>query len=393
MMDRLLIILSASVLLGACGEKELQLGPEALIELELVDSLVVDETSTLAIDDYSKDNGYFLIKGTRTRKPYLVDENGLIIEEYNILNDGPNGVGINGGYGYRFLDKDRWVAQGIYNGYHLYNLKGKKTGSVPHNHVGLFGRTVYAFRTTFNPYVKNGIPYVLGEEPNSFDPAKIDADQIGAGFYQEARTIYNYNLETRENELLETYPPEWTPRKKQRFVGLSHPFVAYRRNSQEMILLPTSGNQLFVYDYSDSLPKLKQVVSLSHRFRPKEVPLVKSKDPTNYSDYPKFTDLRILGEYILVGFHTKIPEEIMQEFRAKSESYHSLPAYKTAQEQYNKPYYLLVKDGKQVGVLEEFPVHGTLDFTDEEGFLYINDNVSPKAERGYNVFFKLKIKE
>lgn len=152
------------------------------------------------------------------------------------------------------------------------------------------------------------------------------------------------------------------------------------------------GNQLFVYDYSDSLPILKHTVDLSHPLRPTEVPLKSSPDQP-YSDYPKFTDLRMLGDYILVGFHTRIPEHIMRELRAESEKYASLPATKAAQEKYYKPYYLLVKDGKQMGILNSFPVHGSLNFTDEEGFLYINDNISPEAERDYNVFYKLKLKD
>ncbi len=200
-------------------------------------------------------------------------------------------------------------------------------------------------------------------------------------------------METEENELLETYPSVWEPLQKNRYVGSSYPFVAYGRKKQELALLPVMGNQLFVYDYSDSLPALKHTVTLIHRFRPEEVPLMETGLDPSFSDYPRFTDLRISGDYILVGFHTKISEEIMRELQAKSEQYYLLPETQAAQAQYSKPYYLLVKEGKQVGILDDFPVHGTLNLTDENGFLYINDNISPKVERNYNVFYKLKIKE
>jgi hypothetical protein len=381
-------------LLASCGDnkKSQPTGPETPIELELVDSLVVNELSTLAMDDYSSENGYYLIKGTKTRKLYLVDEKGTTIQEYDILHEGPNGVGSNGAFGYRFLDKDRWVAQGLFNGYHIYNLQGEKQKTVPHNTEGLFSMTIYSMRTTFSPYVKNGTAFIVGEEPNSFSPAEHDPKKNDPSFYQQVRTVYNYNLETEENELLETFPEAWEPRQNQTYVGASLPFVAYDRKKAELAILPVRGNQLFVYDYSGDLPILKDTVELTHRFRPKDIPLFEAEEDPNLSEYPQFSDLRMLGDYILVGFHTKIPKEVIGELRAKSEQFYNLPEYKTAMERYSKPYYLLVKDGEQIGVLDEFPVHGSLNFTDDNGYLYINDNLSPLMERDYNVFYKLKIK-
>src|SRR5690606_23755296 len=301
------------ILFFSCGNsKEVHpSGPEAIIELELVDSLVVDELSTLAIDDYSPENGYYLIKGTKTRKPYLVDENGTIVKEYDILNKGPNGLGYNGAFGYRFLDKDRWVAQSPFNGYHIYDLQGEKLNTLPYNSKGLFKITIYSMRTTFTPYVKNGDPYIVGEEPNSFNPAEHDPKKADATFYKNVRTVYNYNLVTEENELLETFPEAWNPRQQETYIGPSLPFVAYNRNKEELAVLPVRGNQLFVYNYSDSVPILKDTVELSHRFRPEDIPLFDPNEDPKLSDYPEFSDLRVLGDFFLVGFHTRIPKEIM----------------------------------------------------------------------------------
>lgn len=392
---RTLLSLLLLTLLASCGnsKKSSSSGPEAVIELQLIDSLVVNELSTLAIDDYSPDTGYYLIKGTKTRKVYLVDEKGTIIKEYDLLNDGPNGLGTNGAFGYRFLDGNRWIAQGRSNGYHIYNLQGEKLKTAPDNHLGLFRMTVYTFRTTFTPYLKNGVTYIVGEEPNSFNPAEYDPKNADASFYEEVRTVFNYNLDTEENELLETYPESWHPRQNNYYVGPSLPLVAFDAKKEKLAVLPVTGNQLFVYDYSDSVPIIKDVVELTHRFRPEVAPVFDPDDEINHLDYPEFSDLRILGDYILVGFYTKIPKDIIRQLRSKSEQYYGLPEYKTAQKQYNKAYYLLVKDGKQVGILDKFPVHGNLDFTDANGYLYINDNTSPETERNYNVFYKLKIKE
>ncbi|HLW20851.1 MAG TPA: DUF4221 family protein [Cyclobacteriaceae bacterium] len=383
------------ILLASCGKnkKASTSGPDAIIELELVDSLVVNEPSTLAMDDYSPENGYYLIKGTRSRRLYLVDDKGTIIKEYDILNEGPNGVGSSGAFGYRFLDKDRWIAQGRPKGYHIFNLQGEKQKTVPHNTEELFSLKVYTFRTTFNPYVRNGTPYIVGEEPNLFNPGEHDPKKGDPSFYQQVRTVYNYNLDAEENELLETFPEAWQPRIDGKFVGTSLPFVAYHKKKRELALLPVIGDQLFVYDYSGDMPILKDTVELSHRFRPNDIPMIDPNEDPTLSDYPQFTDLRMFGDYILVGFHTKIPKEVIRELRAKSEEFYNLPEYKTAFEEYNKSYYLLVKGGKQIGILDEFPVHGSLNFIDENGYLYINDNLSPEVERDYNVFYKLRISE
>src|SRR5690606_34160769 len=286
---RILIPLLFFTILASCGDntKNHSSGPEAIIELELVDSLVVDELSTLAMDDYSPENGYFLIKGTRSRKLYLVDTKGTIIKEYDILNDGPNGIGT-GAFGYRFLDKDLWIAQSLLNGYHIYNLQGEKQKTVPHKTEGLFSITVYSTRTTFHPYVKDNIPFIVGEEPNSFNPADYDAKKADPTFYDHVRTVYSYNLDTEENILLETFPEAWLPRQERKFVGASLPFVAYHKQKEELAVLPLRGNQLFVYDFSGATPVLKDTVELVHRFRPTDVPTLGPNDDPYLSDYPQF---------------------------------------------------------------------------------------------------------
>jgi len=38
-------------------------------------------------------------------------------------------------------------------------------------------------------------------------------------------------------------------------------------------------------------------------------------------------------------------------------------------------------------------VHGALDFTDEDGYIYVNDNLEPEVERDYNIFYKLKFSD
>ncbi len=392
-MFRISLALFLVIFISSCAKEKAQqdLGPLTKLSVKVVDSLLVDELNSLVMDDYSPKSGYFLLRGTKSRKPYLVDEKGTVVQVYDVLDDGPNGVGVNGAFGYRLLGKDRWVAQGLFNGYHIYDMSGKKVKTVPHNHLGLFSMSIYSYQTTFHPFVKDGTSFMVGREPNLFNPQDLDPEEEGVAYYEKANVIYRYNLDTEESQTLESFPQTWKPRVKGVYVGSGLPIVAYQEEKHEMALLPVIGNQLFIYDYSSVTPILKQTVTLSHKNRPVELPQVYFNAEDQFNDYPYFIDIRYLGEKILIVFNTRIPKDVMRQLRALSEKYYNLPEYKEATDQYVKSYYIVVEDGKQIGVLDELPVPGVLDFADSEGYFYINDNINPQTEREYNIFYKVEI--
>lgn len=378
---------------AACNRSENQKesGPTAKLTLDLVDSIMVDVLSPLVIDDYLESTGHFMMRGTRSRKPYLVNDKGLVLNEYDILNEGPDGVGANGALGYGFLNKDRWVAQGIFNGYHIFDMNGKKVKLLEPIQLDIYAMSIYSYRTFFRSFTKSGKGIIIGQEQNLFDPKTIEKDKIQTPeYYEKVTTVFAYGVENEKLDLLETYPEEWTPRKMREFVGQSQPIVAYHRQLHEMAILPVVGNQLFIYDFTKESPELKKVVELTHRFRPEELTGSKVE---GYSDYPNFTDLRYVGNRLLVEFKTKIPADIITQFRAKSEQYYNLPEFKEALEAFVKPYYMVVENGAQIGVLDGLPIHGALDFADENGFIYVNDNLEPEVEREYNIFYKLNFSD
>ncbi|WP_439481832.1 hypothetical protein [Cyclobacterium plantarum] len=363
------------------------------LTLGLVDSIMVDELSPLVIDDYLESTGHFLMRGTRSRKPYLVNDKGFVLMEYDILNESPNGVGSNGALGYGFLDQDRWVAQGIFNGYHIFDMKGKKVKLLEPIQLDIYAMSIYSYRTFFRSFTKSGKGIIIGQEQNLFDPKTIEKDKIQTPeYYEKVKTVFAYAVENGQLDLLETYPVEWTPRKMGDFVGQSQPIVAYHRHLHEMAILPAIGNQLFIYDFSKANPELKKVVELSHRFLPEGLP-ERGQEVEGYSDYPNFTDVRYVGERLLVEFKTKIPVDLITQLRSKSEQYYNLPEFKEALKAFAKPYYMVVDNGEQIGALDGLPVHGALDFADENGFIYVNDNLEPEVEREYNIFYKLKFNE
>ncbi|WP_162342087.1 hypothetical protein [Cyclobacterium salsum] len=367
-------------------------GPQQKLFLEVVDSIIVDELEPLVIDDYLEEGDKFLMRGNKSRKPYLVAGNGEILKTFEILNEGPDGLGANGAFGYGFLNEAEWVAQGLFNGYHVYDMSGNKLKILDPIHIAIYAMSMYSYRTLFTGFTKDGARMLIGQEQNLFNPDSIGEEaRQTAEYYDRVKTVFAYGVDNGVLELLETYPDEWEPKKSHKMVGQSQPIVAFHRGKQELALLPVFGNQLFVYDYSGEVPELRHVTQLRHRYRPEKIPEQLS-GVNGYSSYPGFTDLRYVGENLLVEFKTRIPEDIVNELRASSEQYYDSPAYREAMETFSKPYYLWVVEGNQAGVLDGLPVHGALDFADENGLVYVNDNLAPTIERDYNIFYRLKFK-
>ncbi|MBW3469911.1 hypothetical protein [Arthrospiribacter ruber] len=387
------LLLSGTLFMSGCdsAKTDLPINPHAEIELELFDSLVVEEFSIMYINDINLQYGKALIVD-KNKNLFLTDLKGQIIQSFELANDGPNGVGSTGAQGYKFLDDKRFVAQGFLNGYFVYDLEGNQMIKAPYNTDNLFRITLYRGRTTFHPYLENGQIMVLGEELNFFTNEEMDPKVHGLNIYEEVSGVFRYNLETTENELLETFPPTWEPRVTQRYVGNRMSFVALHDSKESYALLPQAGSQLFIYDMGNK-NKLRETIELSHPKRPEVFPSISMDDSNEIENHPVFSNLLYAGEYALVQFFTKIPEDQLKAFKAKSEQYFNLPEYKEAFRKYVKPYYILVKNGQQIGVINELPVNGNIEFLDKEGAIYINDNISPEVERDYNVFYKLKIKE
>ena len=366
-------------------------GPYKKLKVTLLDSLVVDILAPLVIDDQTSEEGDFLMRATKSRVPYLVSKEGTVITLFDILDEGPNGIGSSGAFGYMFLGEDKFVAQGLFNGYHIYSLEGKKEKLLPPNHAGLFGMSVFTYRTTFTSYYKDGKGYILGEEPNLYDRKGLDPKEMGEDYYQYAKTIFQYDIEEEESLALESYPEEWQPIQEGRYVGTGRVLSAYNADKHELALLPGLGHQLFIYDFSGEAPLLKHVVRLSHKNRPEKIPDYENGQEHGYSDYPSITELRYMGEKLLVGFYTQVPKDIMRQLRSQSEDFRNSEAYREAERKFIKQHFMVVEGDRQIGVIDEFPVPGTLDFVDKKGRIYLNDNVQPSREREYNIFYRLKI--
>jgi hypothetical protein len=368
-------------------------GPERKMSFVLEDSIMVDVLEPLVIDDQLLSGEAFLMRGSKSRNPYLVSENGKVIKAYDLLNDSPNGIGFNGAFGFNFLGEDKWVAlsQAFYKQYHIYNLDGEKSKVLDSIDLGVFSFMVNLYQSFFRGFIKGGEEMLFGIESNLFDPKSISKEKLELPVYYEAvRTVFTYRVKDQFLKQFDTYPETWGPRKDRKYVGSSAPIIAYHRNKHQMAVLPKVGNQLFLYDFSGNEPVLLHEVALTHKFRPDIIPEI-AKEAEYTSSYPSFTGLRFVGERILGEFKTRIPEDILLRLMAKSSRVDDLPEYQEAKKNFVKTFYLVIEEGKQIGVVEGLPVPGVIDFTTESGKIYVNDNINPKVERDYNVFYQLKI--
>ena len=146
-------LVSVLILFG-CSSKNIEeeQGPAHKMEFVLVDSVMVDILEPLVIDDQQLSGESFLMRGRKSRKPYLISNNGKVIKVYEVLNEGPNGIGVNGAFGYNFLGEDKWVAKDILYRYQIYDFEGEKTKVLESINLGLFGVTISSYQTFFRGF-------------------------------------------------------------------------------------------------------------------------------------------------------------------------------------------------------------------------------------------------
>ncbi|WP_339923384.1 hypothetical protein [uncultured Cyclobacterium sp.] len=378
----------------ACSSKnsEEERGPERKMSFIIADSVMVDVLEPLVMDDQQLSGESFLMRGRKSRKPYLISKNGKVIKVYDVLNEGPNGIGANGAFGYNFIGEEEWAAKdGLYR-FQIFNLDGEKTEVLESISLGLFRVTVSHYETFYRGFIKENEKMLMGIENNLFNPSSLSkGNRDKPMYYDSVKTIFTYRVKDQLLKQFNAYPETWVPRKERKYVGNSEPFIAYHRGKHLMAVLPRVSNQLFIHDFSGNEPVLLHEVALTHKYRPPIIPEI-AKEEEYTSSYPRFTALGFVGDRIIAEFKTRIPEDILERLLAKSPvRVDELPEFQEAKEKFVKTFYLVIEDGKQIGVVEGLPVPGVLDFTTESGEIYVNDNLDPKVEREYNVFYQLEL--
>lgn len=388
------LILTAlfAFILFSCSEKEsesIDVDPIQERRFEVYDSLMVEVLEEVVLLDHQAELDQYLVKERRGNNVLLVDGQGKLIREVELIGEGPNQIqfALEG----RFLGKERFIFKEISESmdFHIFDRDFKKIDRIKGPAEG-FGAGIFIsfFRQTFTPWEEEGGLQILGEEVNSYNPGEVDPDKIGADFYSWVKTGFFYDTTQDSVTRLSLYPTSWEPRKANRWIGQSFPYLAFDNRQRKAAVLPPMGNQLFLYEWDGNSLINEKAVTLIHPDRNEEIPDVKRE---NFL-YPSFSDVKNFGEYQLAIFYTAIPEDIYTEFRSKGENYHQDPEWRKAQAKHRNPRYIIVKGDQQVGIMNKLPVEGNVNLGLSDGTLIVKA-ADGEVERDYNLFYKVRLVE
>ncbi len=378
-------------ILFSCSEKETNSAPSSPIQelqFEVVDSIMVDELENLAVLDYLPSKDQYLMKILRKGEVFVVDSQGEILLKKDIAGEGPNQIQMVGEG--RFYGEEGYVFKefSATMDFNLFDLDFQKTKKFKGTMQEMMAMFIFNNRQTFSVYDNGGDYFLFGEEFNSFSKATLDYDEIGADFYNKANMGFIYDLAQDSVRFVNTYPNEWAAKKNQTWAGVSYPYLAFDPVSKTVASLPTSGDHLGIYTLKGNDLVYEKSVELMHPERAG----FEAKEDTNPSVYPGFYDVKIFGEYQLIQFITAMPEDIFNGFRAQGENYWQDPAFEEATKTYRKRKYIVVKNGVQIGIVNELPMVGDIYFGLPDGTLIVKA-ADGEVERDYNLFYKIRLVE
>lgn len=390
-----LIPLFATVLFS-CSEKETSstsTDPIQELQFEVVDSIMVDVLEPITILDYLPSRDLYLMKNTKEGIVFLVDGKGGILEKHELGGEGPNQIQhffegkFFGESGYVFKELSMEMP------YHIFDAEFNKIKKTKGTVNEMMSLTINSNKQSFAVFEEHGKYRLVGEEPNSWSAADINLETIGADFYNKVNTGFILDVEEDSVYYLNVYPDDWTFKKEQKWIGVSHPTLSFDPTTNTLASLPQMGDQVGLYRLDGNKATYQTAVQLSHPDRDEYVAkLGIDKLGIDQITYPGFSDIRAFGPYQIITFYTPMPEDVFNGFRAKSEEYYRDPEFRDAMTTYRKPRYIIVKGDQQIGILNEFPVAGSVNLGLSDGTLIVKA-ADGEVERDYNLFYKIRLVE
>lgn len=381
-----------AITIFSCSESEKEVTAKATnpfqeLEFEVVDSMIVDLLEPVTILDYLPSKELFLMKNTREGIVFLVDEKGEILERHELAGEGPNQIQqflegrFYGESGYVFKELSMEMP------YHIFDLEFNKVKKTSGTVKEMMSLSINSNKQSFAVYEEKGKYKIVGEEPNSFSIADIDLETIGADFYSRVNTGFVLDVAQDSVHFINVYPEDWTFKKEHKWIGSSHPILSFDPNTKTLASLPQMGNQLGIYKLEGDKVVYEGVVQLSHPDRDE----YEAKLGIDQITFPGFSDIKAFGDYQILKFFTPMPEDIFNGFKAKSEEYFRDPEFREALTTYRKPRYIIVKGDMQLGILNDLPVAGNVNFGLADGTLIVKA-ADGEMERDYNLFYRLRLK-
>lgn len=374
--------------LGACGSGQISNEFHSYggkVEFEFLDSLVVESLFELYLADKNEHTDQLLFNEKQMKELIITDMEGKIISRFEPTGENPNQVESP-------LEVAFWK-EGIVikemsseNKFNFFDHNFIKLAQSPAVTKGLNFLTIYNSHRSFSIFEKDGNSLILGQDLNLLDEQLLTVNSENPLIYEKAEIGYIYDVDSEDLTRINLYPKTWEPRMEQKWVGMINSYVQVSKTDKKVAVLPSVGNELFFYNLVDSGISPVAQISLFHPERNGNLPFDVRND---YLLYPFFTQLFSGGDYFLVEFHTELPKDIYDSFRAKGEDFHMNPEYWEAVEKHRKAKYILTDTDGNQGAITELPVPGVVHFMDANDIVYIKP--TSKTELDYNVFYRYQV--
>jgi hypothetical protein len=374
--------------LGSCGtgQKSNELTSYGgKVEFEFLDSLVVESLFELFLADKNENTEQLIFNEKQMKELILTDLEGNIISHFEPTGEDPDQI-------ISPLEVAFWK-EGIViketsagHKFNFFNQNFKKIAQSPALTKGLSFLTIYNSHRSFSIFENDGKTLILGQDLNLIDEQLLTENSENWRFYEKANIGYIYDVDSEEFIRINLYPKIWKPRLERKWVGIKNSYVQVSKTNKKVAVLPCVGNELFFYEInSTGISPVSQIL-LFHPERNENLPF---DAKNNYVLYPFFTQLFSGGNYFIVEFHTELPKEIYDSFRAKGEDFHMNPEYWDTLEKHRKVKYILTDANGNQGAISELPVPGVVHFIDSNDILYIKP--TSKTELDYNVFYRFQV--
>lgn len=374
--------------LGACGtglESNEFTSNEGKVEFEFLDSIVVESLFELYLADKNESIGQLLFNEKQMKEIIVTNLEGKVISRFEPTGEGSDQV-------MSPLEVAFWQ-EGIVvkemsseNKFNFFDHNFEKIGQSPALTKGLNFLAIYNSHRSFSIFEKDGKTLILGQDLNLIDEKLLNENSENPLIYEKAEIGYIYDVDSEGLTQINIYPKTWKPRLEQNWVGLKSAYIQVSKTDKKVAVLPSVGNELFFYELNgNSLSPISQI-SLSHPERNENLLFDVQKE---YFLYPVFTQLFSGGNYFLVEFHTEVPQDIYDSFRAKGEDFQSDPEYWEALQKHWKVKYILADTDGNQGAISELPVPGVVHFIDDNDIFYIKP--TSKTELDYNVFYRYQV--
>ncbi|WP_026953330.1 hypothetical protein [Algoriphagus mannitolivorans] len=371
----------------SCGEEK-SVGEASgfEVELEWVDSVVVDSFYDLTLAAVDAGDGRMIFKDRSLNLILLTDLKGEILDTLDIKGEAPNQVALPVEM---IFDQGNLIVKDLEGGMPLnfFNQDFKIIQQSPPLSLGTFIIEFNLYKVSFSLFRSNGKTLLVGTEANSIEPEiRTNSWQMGE-FYSHAKAGFVYDSESDSLWRFNSFPENWGHRKAGEWKGYVFPFVQALEMQGLIGILPPVGNQFFLYRWENQqLIPVKESL-ISHPDRNDRLDFNPNDD---YFLYPSFSDLKAGSQYFLIQFHTEIPVAVRDEYQARNPNYRNDPEFNEAFKKYWKYKYIIVNQFGESFPLKDLPIQGNVHYFDKNDMLYIKPK--SEVEMDYNVFYRYKVK-